>query len=433
MHDIEMAEISEAFSNCWKAAASHLHRQGQGSLNWLRAHLTPPFLEHLSFRIGNQLFFVRVEDVAGQVVGPASLKGLLFVADECKGHACLMPMSRRGSEWRCTVSDWGLIDARSQKIINPVSLVTDEEIELTDWELQDVAVEVVRSKLEQSGKLIMSWQGNPAVDPSLWFVGEDGPEWVVVRAARYPKRDVPVPANIDKIVSGLPKYQNKGNFAVVRLVNASDPFDPTAQKSGNFLPIIRGHGISVGYDGLKSLASLELKKHQSLQDLSRDLIAELLGWFEKLLESETVLSKVFMGVNGDGQQFVVFMSDLDLDHREHPDFMRYVLHSEKSIAFAYKMRTVVEINRDPQALREDHIFYSGQIGKYFAIDVTSRSPDSWADGVNILRKSETETPEIFLQDLLCQSYKPSQFDAEYAALWNEIRPKIRWRQRDLTQ
>jgi hypothetical protein len=127
------------------------------------------------------------------------------------------------------------------------------------------------------------------------------------------------------------------------------------------------------------------------------------------------------------------MSDLDLDHREHLDFMRYVLHREKSIAFAYKMRTIVEIGQDPQTLREDHIFYSGQIGKYFAIDVTSESPDNWTDGIKILRKSETEAPEIFLQDLLSQPYKPSQFDAEYAALWNEIRPKIRWRQRDFTQ
>jgi hypothetical protein len=97
------------------------------------------------------------------------------------------------------------------------------------------------------------------------------------------------------------------------------------------------------------------------------------------------------------------------------------------------MRTIVEISRDPQGLREEHVFYSGQIGKYFAIDVTSESPDNWTDGIRILRKSETEAPEIFLQDLLSRPYKPSQLDAEYAALWNEIRPKIRWRQRDFTQ
>jgi hypothetical protein len=34
----------------------------------------------------------------------------------------------------------------------------------------------------------MSWQGNPSVDPSIWFVGDSGPEWVVVRAVSLDTR-----------------------------------------------------------------------------------------------------------------------------------------------------------------------------------------------------------------------------------------------------
>ena len=53
MHDIHMAEVSKEFQRCWQAAGVHIQNQAQGDLqSWLRAHLNPPFLEHLSFRLG---------------------------------------------------------------------------------------------------------------------------------------------------------------------------------------------------------------------------------------------------------------------------------------------------------------------------------------------------------------------------------------------
>ena len=50
-HDIDMHEVSDEFAKCWQAAGRHLDSQNhRGELNWLKANLTPPFLEHLSFR-----------------------------------------------------------------------------------------------------------------------------------------------------------------------------------------------------------------------------------------------------------------------------------------------------------------------------------------------------------------------------------------------
>lgn len=92
MHDIPMSEVTPEFARCWQAAGMHIEDAADGQLNaWLRAHLNPPFLEHLSFRLGNQLFFLRVEDEEDQIEGPGSLQGLLSVADGCKGHAVFPP------------------------------------------------------------------------------------------------------------------------------------------------------------------------------------------------------------------------------------------------------------------------------------------------------------------------------------------------------
>lgn len=254
MHDIHMAEPTQDFARCWQAAGLHIQTQGQNAINsWLRAHLAPPILEHLSFRLGNQLFFVRIEDQDAELRVPGSLEGLFAIAEGCNGYTCLMPMRRVGQEWRAVLPGWGLKDARSGHLLDPVALVSDELIEMTDWELQDFAVQVVRQSLEAEGRQIMSWQNNPGVDPSLWFVGGQGPEWVVVRAVKYPEANASLPDNLGRVAESCARLSRKGNFASVAFANADDPFDPLAKSNGNFLPLYRGHGCHVRFEGLTSL------------------------------------------------------------------------------------------------------------------------------------------------------------------------------------
>lgn len=235
MHDIEMHEASEDFAGCWQAAGRHLQRQVQDGLSWLKADLAPPFLEHLSFRLGNQLFYIRLEEIDAELAVPGNRRGLLTIADGCQGHACLMPMRRRGTVWEPALPGWGLMDLRTGAALSPLALVTDALIEMTDWEVHDFAVQVVRDQLRGDGVQIMSTQGNPVVDPSLWFVGKYGPEWVVVRTHRYPAPPPPRPANWNAIVAGCARLSPRGHFIPVGVANADDPSQP----------LWRGHGISV--------------------------------------------------------------------------------------------------------------------------------------------------------------------------------------------
>ena len=247
MHEIHMAEVTEEFSRCWKAAGIHIENQAQGALqSWLRANLNPPFLEHISFRLGNQLFFIQLVDVDGLLVMPSSLEGLLTIADGCEGCACVMPMRKRGGDWQPSEPEWGLIDARTQKLINPVKLLSDKKIVMTDWEVHDFAVQVVRQDLVNHGREIMSWQSNPQVKPSIWFVGDNGPEWIVVKSLRYPsllQDDI-------KSLCNLEHPRANGNFALVTVASVNDPFDVDAVSNGNFELLYRGEGMTVKYDGL---------------------------------------------------------------------------------------------------------------------------------------------------------------------------------------
>lgn len=246
MLDRSNREVSVPFVACFNAAIRHLRNMADGVLHpGLRAELTPPFLEHLSFRLGNQLFFVRLEDVQERVPSPGTLEGLLTVAEGCQGHACVMPMRRHADGWRPELPGWGLQDALSGRLIDPPGKITAEPIEVTEWELHDSAVQVVCRAIEAKGLAIMSWQSNPNVDPAIWFVGPDGPEWVIVRAARYPAAGAQLPAHWQAVAETCAGLGKGGSFASVGFAD-TDTMDAGDQ-------IYRGQRTHVKFKGLVRL------------------------------------------------------------------------------------------------------------------------------------------------------------------------------------
>lgn len=253
MYKVETQEMTPDFLECWKAAGIHVDKQVQGGMqSWLKATPYPPFLEHLSFRLGNQNFFVRVQDADGKIEGPGSLQGLLTIADGCNGHACIMPMKRKMfGGWAADHPGWNLVSARTGATVNPVELVSDEKIEITEWELQDFAVQVVRTQLEKEGFKLMSWQGNPSVDPAIWFIGgSKQPEWVVVRAVRYPENEGVRPSNWSVIAAECASMGAIGHFTSVAFASNDQPFEAAGETP---VPLWRGHGVHVRFTGLDSL------------------------------------------------------------------------------------------------------------------------------------------------------------------------------------
>ncbi len=153
--------------------------------------------------------------------------------------ACLMPMSRGGGIWAPDASGWGLLDAKTGTPIDPVALLTDERIEMTDWELHDFAVQIVRDELQKDGKQLMSWTGDPCIDPAIWFVGDAGPEWIIVRATRYPAPKENLPANWKQIAERCAKLGKEGTFHSLSVASSPEAFDLGGAVPPE--PLWRGH------------------------------------------------------------------------------------------------------------------------------------------------------------------------------------------------
>ena len=251
MYQVEQQEPSIEFKKAWLAAARHIQNQGQGAINWLRTDLNPPLAEHLSFRIGNRLFFIFVEAAEFGFEADAGL--FLKVAKEADAIPCILPMAEHLSEFKPCVSGWGLVHAETHQELNPLDLVDDALVEMSDWEVHDFAIQMVKSTLEKEGKNVFSAQSSLHIDPSIWYEEAGQPYWVVVRAARYPDKEASVPANIADIKDNCARMVKTGYFANVGVANADDPFDPDARENGNFLPLYRGYGMIVRFEGLSQV------------------------------------------------------------------------------------------------------------------------------------------------------------------------------------
>ncbi|MBR4738078.1 MAG: hypothetical protein IK051_10500 [Rhodocyclaceae bacterium] len=273
MHKVESARPSPQFLDCLATAGVHLERLCSKAIRehgyffrWLKSDVPQaPCLEHISFFLGNQVFFVRLYDVEQRHAFPGTPAGLRRIAEGYEGHACLMPMRRtiieqtdgaarvRGArdigmfvpdaqkQWQPVRPGWGLVGLDGETI-EPPALVTNQRIAVTDWELHDFAVQIVREQLQQEGKQILSWNSDPDVHPDLWFEEGGLRAWVMVQANCFPEPtpEHPDPQLEQRIKANIPA-EFPGYFAAVGF----------AQQ--HTTRIFRGEGTMVNFRGLRAL------------------------------------------------------------------------------------------------------------------------------------------------------------------------------------
>ena len=251
MQIIQQEEPSEEFRAAWVAAGRHIQSQCDSGLNWVRADLNMPFIEHLSFRLGNQLFFVFIEAAEFQLA--YRYDGFISLSKSANATPCVLKMAKAVATYEPTNSGWGLTHAVTNEPVDPMALVSEELIEMSDWELHDFAISVVKGKLQKEGKNVYSTCSDFGINPSLWFEDDGQDHWVVINEYRHPHSFNGPPEDIDQIAEFVSARKATGYFAIVGVVNNDDPFDPDARVNGNYLPLYRGHAMFVKFTGIEAV------------------------------------------------------------------------------------------------------------------------------------------------------------------------------------
>ena len=229
MYKVDMGIANEDFQECWTVAGNFINNCGknykkaelEGFFSWLRAHLSPPLIEHLSFRFGNKIYFIQIYDIDYNLKTPNdNVEGLVRFSKRCSAIPCLLPMKRDQKKiWSPVGKGWCLISAIDGSQIDPIKLLTNEKIEMSDWEVHDTCVTLIKDKLYNQGNEILSWQSNPDVFPSLWYCDEEGPKYVIVGSGRYPKTEILKPKNLEDIKEEASKMSPNGFYCYVILRN----------------------------------------------------------------------------------------------------------------------------------------------------------------------------------------------------------------------
>jgi hypothetical protein len=106
---------------------------------------------------------------------------------------------------------------------------------MSDWELHDFSVQVVRDRLKKEGKNVFSSQSSCTSTHQSGSMTE----------VNCSQQKAPRPENLAAIATSCARMSPNGYFASVTAANPNDPF--TADKG---MPLYRGHGLYFRYEEL---------------------------------------------------------------------------------------------------------------------------------------------------------------------------------------
>ena len=281
MYDIDRPEPSRFFIDTRKLVGSWLQQrmdQIEGTC-WIKGYLTYPAFEHLSFSYKNQIFCVVVDIIDENTKKsclPEKTKNLLI--KECEKNnliPCLYkvlvdnPKNPAYNTLKQYSDGWNLFDARSNEPIIPERLGTDDLVEMSEWELNDFAIQIVRDYITDNLKFkILSYQNIVGVDPQLWFIDEHSEKhYVIVRYTMYPNKDAKMPNNIARIQNKCKGYD--GFFASVAFCS----------KEKNLSILYRGQESYISFEGLKKLEPLKELPILSLEEIALKISAKVANTF----------------------------------------------------------------------------------------------------------------------------------------------------------
>ena len=283
MYDIDRPEPSQFFVDTRKLVGNWLQqRMNQiDGTRWIKGYLTYPAFEHLSFSYKNQIFCVVVDIIdenTKESCLPEKTKSLLI--NECKKNnliPCLYkvlvdnPKNPAYNTLKQYSDGWNLFDARTNEPVIPERLGTDDFVEMSEWELNDFAIQIVRDYITDNLKLkILSYQNIVGVDPQLWFMDDNRKKhYVIVRYTMYPNKDVKMPNNISGIQNKCKGYD--GFFASVAFCS----------KGENPSMLYRGQESYISFDGLKKLEPLKEIPTLPLEEFALKISAKVANTFMK--------------------------------------------------------------------------------------------------------------------------------------------------------
>lgn len=229
---------------------------------WIKAELTWPSFDDLTFGYRNQVFSVLVEPLRNgeSLLSPKAIERCKEAARDNHLVPCVFPIEI--DSLRPASTGWNLFHLETREPVIPEDIASDKKIPMSKWEMRNFAIQIVISHLEgeEIGARVLSFTDVLGIDPQVWFETQVGTRnWVVVRNfAQVHGNEWENYVGLEK--SNPPLRAYNGHFAAVAIASAEavlydlegNPI-PLSERFTGSSPIFRGDSFYVNFGGLKRI------------------------------------------------------------------------------------------------------------------------------------------------------------------------------------
>ena len=254
-------DIESIYMEAHNLAGYHIQQmigENKSDFTWIRPEATNPSFDDLNFRYKNQVFSVLIKILhrGEEMLEPRRIEPFIRETKENNLVPCIFPVTfefapvssphgwgivfepGKNPSHELKMQDptgWNLFHAETNEKINPLEMADDTPVLMSDYEMQNFAIQIVRNQLKKDGLKLESFCDAPGITPQLWFQDKNGKMcWVCVEYGPDEKK-IKQP-NISNLNSALAEYD--GYFAPVGI----------QPMNGN--KAYRGIGYYINYSGL---------------------------------------------------------------------------------------------------------------------------------------------------------------------------------------
>ena len=205
---------------------------------WIKSKLSYPAFDDITFAYRNQIFSVIVKRTNDEHRVLKQDKKINNLIRECRNNnliPCIFPISSKtGSP--LYPDTWNLFNVITGKFVNPIQQSSDKLIEVSKWELNNWAIQIVSDYIKGKKCKLLSFCDVLGIDPQIWFEDNHGDKcWIKVIYATYPDT-----GEIDSFSFSFEKWpsevlKHRGFIAKVSFCNSENPSDKIYRSKGAFV------------------------------------------------------------------------------------------------------------------------------------------------------------------------------------------------------
>lgn len=161
-------------------------------VKWVKPEHSYPAFDHLSFSYKKSIFSIIIELIHNEEssLTEEQKEELIQAAEDYNLIPCLYKIRLidnfpdeplednypQDSDYQLVPleQNWNLYDIHTNEVLDPIKKASDEDVELSEWEFNNFANQVVRDDLEANGFTVFSFCDLAEFNPQIWFEDKEG-------------------------------------------------------------------------------------------------------------------------------------------------------------------------------------------------------------------------------------------------------------------